>query len=530
MVSTVGGMIGGIGMLFFGMWLLSENLKTLAGPRVRQAVGRLTGNRFAGFACGVLAGAVTQNSVAVTSIAVSMMKSEVITARQGFLVVTGSQLGVSLLVLVVAFDIRLAALYGIGVAGIVIFRTRRVQYRETSGVLFGVALLVFGILLLKESSAPLTDQAWFQGALEISTQSLILSFALGAALTLVVQAGLPIVVFGIALATQGMIEFEQILMFVYGVYTGLGLCILLVAANLSGVSRRIAMFSAAQTFFPAVILVPLLYIEVYLGLPLVKAGALYPEIGLASQIAMVIILYGTPSRVVILAFPDWTVRWFSRLWPSSPAEQLSTPQFIHDEALRDLETSLDLVGLEQKRVLSMLSGYLESARTGRAPWGGAQPVKELRGRIDEFLSNLEARNPGQGIERRNTALSRQKLIAWLDDQFESLAATFRAMPDDQPLADLRTALVEGTDAAFLVFLDSLESGGEGDWDLAEQVMGDRRRLMQSVRVRYMEADGETGEVRGHAGILESTNAVENIFFLLAQLAREYRSEGELQRL
>ena len=32
MITVFGGMIGGIGMLFFGMWLLSENLKTVAGP------------------------------------------------------------------------------------------------------------------------------------------------------------------------------------------------------------------------------------------------------------------------------------------------------------------------------------------------------------------------------------------------------------------------------------------------------------------------------------------------------------------
>ena len=252
---------------------------------------------------------------------------------------------------------------------------------------------------------------------------------LGAVLTLVVQAGLPIVVFGIAMATQGLIEFEQILMFVYGVYTGLGLCILLVAANLTGISRRIAMFSAVQTFFPAVILIPLLYAELLAGLPLVKTAALYAEIGLASQIALVIILYGTPSRIVILAVPDWTVRQFSRLWPSSPAEQLSQPQFIHDRALDDVETSLDVVYLGQKRVLDLLSGYLESARTGRATWEGAQPVRELRGRIDQFLSSLEARNPKSSIERRNTALSRQKLIAWLEDQFESLTATVARMVD-----------------------------------------------------------------------------------------------------
>ena len=107
-----------------------------------------------------------------------------------------------------------------------------------------------------------------------------------------------------------------------------------------------------------------------------------------------------------------------------------------------------------------------------------------------------------------------------------MADTLRGMSDDQSWADLRTALIEGTDAAFLVFLDSLESEGEGDWNFAEQVMGDRRRLMQSVRVRYMEADQGTVEIQGHSGILETTNSVENIFFLLAQLIREYRRDGD----
>ena len=48
----------------------------------------------------MLAGAITQSSVAVTSITVSMLKSELISTRQGFLVVIGAQLGVALLILV----------------------------------------------------------------------------------------------------------------------------------------------------------------------------------------------------------------------------------------------------------------------------------------------------------------------------------------------------------------------------------------------------------------------------------------------
>ena len=117
MITVLGGMIGGIGILFFGMWLLSENLKTVAGPRLRVLVGRLTGNRFVGFGFGVLAGATTQSGVAVTSITVSMLKSELITARQGFLIVMGAQLGVPLMILVITLDIKLVAVYGLGLAG-----------------------------------------------------------------------------------------------------------------------------------------------------------------------------------------------------------------------------------------------------------------------------------------------------------------------------------------------------------------------------------------------------------------------------
>ena len=139
-------------------------------------------------------------------------------------------------------------------------------------MLFGLASLVMGLIMLKEAAAPLADQSWFQGALGVSTRSLLLSLMLGALLTFIVQAGLPVLAFGVAMAVAGLVEIDQILMFAYGVYIGLGLAILAVAVNLSGAARQIAMFSAFQTFFPAAILVPLLYVELYLGVPLVEGG------------------------------------------------------------------------------------------------------------------------------------------------------------------------------------------------------------------------------------------------------------------
>jgi hypothetical protein len=84
-------------------------------------------------------------------------------------------------------------------------------------------------------------------------------------------------------------------------------------------------------------------------------------------------------------------------------------------------------------------------------------------------------------------------------------------------------VVEGTDAALLIFLDALEEDDADSWAFVQQVMGDRRSLMQDVRARYLAMALEEDDGR-HRVIVEATNAVENIFFLLAQLTRDFQGE------
>ena len=50
------GVVGGFGLFIAGMWLLTENLKSLTTRRLRRNAGRLTENRFSALAWGALAG------------------------------------------------------------------------------------------------------------------------------------------------------------------------------------------------------------------------------------------------------------------------------------------------------------------------------------------------------------------------------------------------------------------------------------------------------------------------------------------
>ncbi|MDE2787440.1 MAG: Na/Pi symporter [Chloroflexota bacterium] len=523
MIAVLGGILGGVGLLFFGMWLLSENLKTVVGPRLRVLASRLADNRFAAFGWGTLAGAITQSSPAVTFITISMLRSGLISAKQGYPIALGAQMGVGLILFIVTVDIRVAALYGIGVGGVIITRMNRGNYREAGAMLFGVAALLFGLVLIKESAQPLADQAWFQAGLEISAESILLSFILGALLTFIVQALVPVVAFGIGLAAAQLVGVEQVLMYIYGSYVGLAISVIVVSSGLSGTARQLGMFWAFQVFFSAIILVILLYVEVYAQVPLVKALVTWPDIGLGPQMALAVIVFGMPSRIVVLSAPDWTMRLFARIWPASAEEERSRPQFIHDQAIDDVATALDLAHLEQKRVLGRFSEYLEQARMGQPLGAVRQSTLEVNGRIEEFLTELGQRNPGQDSERRNTVLSRQKLITWLEEQFSTLPDLLRDLPEDDTLEMFQISVVEGTDAALLIFLDALEEDDPDSWAFVEQVMGDRRSLMQDVRARYLAMAPEEDDGR-HRIIVEATNAVENIFFLLAQLTRDFQGE------
>ncbi len=60
MIEALGGMLGGLGLFFVGMWLLSESLKRMATCRLRGIAANWAPNRYAALGWGALAGGAIQ--------------------------------------------------------------------------------------------------------------------------------------------------------------------------------------------------------------------------------------------------------------------------------------------------------------------------------------------------------------------------------------------------------------------------------------------------------------------------------------
>ena len=524
MIDLLGGMIGGLGLFIVGMWLLTENLKALASRRLRRLAGRWTANRFSALAWGALAGGVTQSMTAFTFIVVSILRSGMITTRGALALTIGGCIGATALVLIVTFDVKVASLYVLGIAGAVTVSEKMARFRPLAASFLGAAMIILGLVLLKDAAAPLADQPWFGDMVKGTGGSLVLAFLAAVVLTAIVQSSSAVSVFGISVAAIGVISVDQAIMIIYGSYVGSSVILYLLSANLTGRSRQVAMYMVLTNVLICSVAVPLFYVEFHFDIPLMKALVLAIDLDLDQQLALVYVFLTVFSLPIMLAGLNVSALILDRLWPISQTDELSQPRFIHDHASVDVETSLMLVDLEQKRALMTLPQYFDMVRQGRNVTPLRDASRRLLSEINEFLGDLHTHHPAQAVENRNDMMNRQKLLAWLEDAMGVLCKALNEIGDRPALERFQTSMCEGVDSVLLALIDAIEADDEMSWDVARQLIGDRGTMMRRIRLQYLDLDPPLEKLE-QINILLTTNAVEEVFFLLSKLESEYNEHS-----
>ena len=511
---------GGLGLFVVGMWLLTENLKTLASRQMRRTASRWTGNRFSALLWGAVAGGITQSMFAMTFIVVSFFRSGMITTQGALALILGGCVGISSLVVIVSFDIKVVSLYVLGCSGAVLVSERLSRFRPVAASFLGGAMIILGLALLKDAAAPLAEQPGFRDMLEGTGNSLALAFLVAVFLTFIVQSSSAVSVFGISLATVGVISVDQAIMVMYGTCIGSGAIVYLLSASLAGQSRQVAMYLVGYNVLKCAVLVPLLYCEIHFDIPLVKASVLAFDLDLDQQLALVYVFMGLFLLPVMLPGLKWSASILERLWPTSHADELSRPRFIHDHASVDVDTSLVLVDLEQRRATRNLSQYFEAVRRGGRIGPLRDSTRKLLSYITEFLDDLQTLRPLQGVEDRNYLRNRQKLLVWMEEALGVLCKTLADSADRSVLDQFRTTICESVDSVLLALVDAMESDDEISWDLARRLTGDRGKMMGAIRTKYLERDPPLQHLE-LIDVLLITNSVEEAFFLFSKLENEF---------
>ena len=246
-------LLSGIALFLFGMALMGDGLKKVAGNKLEVILFRLTGSPLKGFLLGTGVTAVIQSSSATSVIVVGFVNSGMMRVRQAISIVMGAILGTSITGWIICLSdlgggggwidlFSTATLTGIiSVVGIVLRMFSKSQTKRHIGdILMGFAVLMFGMSAMSGAVSPLRSDPTFLRILTTFSNPM-LGILFGTLFTCVLQSASAAVGILQALASTGVIDFSMALPIIMGIAIGAALPVLLsaIGANVDG--KRTAM-------------------------------------------------------------------------------------------------------------------------------------------------------------------------------------------------------------------------------------------------------------------------------------------------
>ncbi|MGO0122995.1 Na/Pi cotransporter family protein [Desulfothermobacter acidiphilus] len=234
-------LLGGMGLLLYGISLMSEGLQKIAGHKLRRALGKVADRPFMGVVLGALITILFQSSTATTVILVGLASAAVITLRQCLPVVLGADIGTTVTAQLIALRVTEISLPIVAVGASIVFFTKRDRYRRVGQAILGFGLLFLGLKIMAEAMAPLKEAPFFREALLHVAHSPLLAIVVASIFTFLIHSSAAAVGIIIVLASQGLIDALAAFYFILGANVGTSFTALLASIGSSREAQRVAM-------------------------------------------------------------------------------------------------------------------------------------------------------------------------------------------------------------------------------------------------------------------------------------------------
>src|SRR5690554_2880465 len=155
------GLLGGLGMFIYGMRQMSEGLQKVAGRKLKNLLGMLSSNRFAGVFVGIIVTAIIQSSSATTVMVVGFVNAGLMTLVQSVGVIMGANIGTTVTAQLIAFNLNQCSLHALPIGAPFYLLAQRDRYKQLGHVILRFRLLCLGLSTMTDTMKPLRDSVHF---------------------------------------------------------------------------------------------------------------------------------------------------------------------------------------------------------------------------------------------------------------------------------------------------------------------------------------------------------------------------------
>jgi len=514
-------LIGGLGLFFVGIRMVSGNLKQMTSRRFKLFISRFTDNGFIAGIWGALSGFITQSTSVSTFIIASLISSGLLTVRKSLPIIFWANAGCSTLVLIAVLDIKYVVLLLLGLSGTCYAFEKPARFQHALGALFGISLLFFGLNMVSMGAAPFAEYPGFKSLLLTLKDSYLLIFVIGGALAFISQTAIGIIIIAITMTNAGIFTMDQTLMIIYGVHAGSSFTTFVLSSSLKGSAKQSVMAQVLFNVFGVTVFVALFYIELYTDIPLFKSFVGLLSGDTKQQAVLVVLLFNFLIPFILSFFLTPYYRILNHFWPPLEEEALSKIKFIHEHAADDPETAILLIEKEILRLLKRVPLYLERLRPGIKE--GTVTLDTYHNAFGEVSSEIQlfitdVFHKSLNLSTSETLLNvqnRHTLVASLEDNVYGLCKTLEGKTEGGESGRLAMNIVESLDAIFLTAIETTESGDGDDLDILITLTSDRGQLMEKIRRIYLSSEKDLSPEE-RSLILYITNLFERSVWMLGR--------------
>lgn len=365
-LQIVFGLLGGLALFLYGMFLMSASLQKAAGERMRSILAVLTKNPVMGVLAGALVTAVLQSSSATTVMAIGFVSAGLLNLPQAISIIFGANIGTTITAQIIAFKLSDYIEIIIFIGFIIGFVAKNEKMKSIGNSIFAFGVLFLGIETMGSVMKPLAKSELFVHLIERVADHPFLGVAVGTLMTLVVQSSSATIAVLQNFASQAgpdgvhsILGLAGALPILLGDNIGTTITALLATIGQSRDAKRTAIAHCIFNISGAAIFIWFVKPYAYLIQQLSTKG---PEIEVISrQIANAHTGFNIIMTCVWLGLIGLMVKIVTTLIPDAPqpVNDMARPIYIDAHLISQPTAALQLVGKEIGRLSSYVSETIE---------------------------------------------------------------------------------------------------------------------------------------------------------------------------
>ena len=210
---------GAVALLLWGVHMVQTGVQRTLGARLRGALAAALRNRLRAFLAGVGITAALQSSTATGLMVTGFAAGGLVDLVPALAVMLGANVGTTLIVQALSFDVAAAA-PALILAGVALFRRAADAWRDSGRVLIGLGLMLMALRRTLDLVVPYEDVPGSRLLLDLVSAQPVLAVALAAVLTWAAHSSAAVVLLVGSLAAKGAVPLDAAFALVLGANLG----------------------------------------------------------------------------------------------------------------------------------------------------------------------------------------------------------------------------------------------------------------------------------------------------------------------